>query len=273
MSTTPPPPPGSTATPPPQGESVSVEGFDATVSGDPAALYRATVCRMMEAHAFRAVAQARLLGAGVVHSTGLRWMRFATHAARECVEHYGGIAGCYEALAGQRLEPVVERRLRAEAPPLAQSRAELAVAQLVSGRAWMWTLREHEACSFLPYRAVIAAMLRDVEARQTLAERFLSEAVRHEGVGPCEAALGPWVDPALAAFGRGGTPGAAYALSVGLRRREVTLAVRECIDDLKRVLGAAGLTAASVPALHVAEASGPEEGPPSRDTPESGGSL
>ncbi len=208
---------------------------------DAEALYRATVLRMMEAHGYRAVSMARLYGAGLTFAPGLRWMRFVAGAARESVEHGAAIGQCYRALGAAHLDVVLERRLRAAPPRLAGSRAELAVACLVAGRGWRWTVREHDQCSFLPYRAVVAQLSLELEAREVAAERFLAECVRAEGAAAARPFVSPWVRAVRASFGRAGTPGAAYAVSVGLKKRDVSATVRDCVDDIARALRACGL--------------------------------
>ena len=235
---------------------------------DAEALYRATVLRMLEAHGYRAVAMARLYGTGLSFAPGLRWMRFVAGAARESVEHGAAIAGCYQALGATHFDAVLERRLRAQPPRVAASRAELAVACLVAGHGWRWTLRDHDQCSYLPYRAVVAQLGLALEARQVVAERFLAELVQAEGGEAALPFVAPWRDAVRASFGRAGTPGAAYAVSVGLKKRDVAATADACDEDIVRALRACGLNAGDgAVGTESAEATGDENDPAPTQSP------
>jgi len=229
---------------------------------DAETLYRATALRMMESHGYRTVSMARLYGAGLSFAPGLRWMRFVAGAARASVDHGVAIGQCYRALGAARLDVVLERRLRDAPPPVAESRAELAVACLVAGQGWRWTLREHDQCSYLPYRAVVAQVALELEARQVVTERFLAELVRAEGAAAARPFVEPWVRAVRASFGRAGTPGAAYAVSVGLKKRDVSATVRDCVDDIARALRACGLDAGTLGAEEDSTAPEAVEGDP-----------
>ncbi len=225
-----------------------------------AELFEATARRLLEAHGYRAVAMARLYAHGLTCTPGLRWQRFVAGAAREAVEHYAAIAQCYEVLAGATIEPVVEARLAQDRPTLADSRGELAVAVMMQGRAWATTLREHEDCAYIPYREVVARIAKDAGVRQVLGDRFLSEIVRLDGSAAVQPFVDRWYALAATSFGRPGTPGAAYSLGVGLRRRDVALVLREWSDDVARMLVHCGLEAVAAPTdTNDAEAEAPRD--------------
>jgi 1,2-phenylacetyl-CoA epoxidase catalytic subunit len=213
-------------------------------------LYYATVRRLMEAHAWRVLGAARLLGHGVQHVRSIRWMKVVLVRAREAVDHYETIGRMYEAFAAQSLEPVVLARLAERPPTFTQDALELALANFLYGRSAWWIFREHEQCSFVPYREVVLRIARDLGAQQASAEKMLAEALaehRAPAEGPLrDAHLERWLRLSLSSFGRPNTPGSGYALATGLRRRDAGMVIRDYLADVLPHLQQAGV---SVPAL------------------------
>ncbi len=207
-------------------------------------LYHATVLRMMEAHGYRAVAAARLLGHGLRYVPAVRWMRVVAGHARDLVEHYETVSRMYESFTGESMEPVVNARLAERPAPLADDWTELALAQCLYGRAVLCLLREHDGCSFVPFREVTARLARVEAGWQVPAERAAIEAcVTGTGAGhpDRQALFDKWLRLSLVAFGRPNTPGNVYALAVGLKRREPGAVMLDYLADLRATVSAAGL--------------------------------
>jgi 1,2-phenylacetyl-CoA epoxidase catalytic subunit len=171
----------------------------------------------------------------------LSWLPYS-HIYARTVDHYETIGRMYEAFAAQSLEPVVLSRLEERPPAFTQDVEELALANFLYGRSAWWIFREHEQCSFVPYREVVLRIARDLGAQQALAEKLLAEALAEPG-DPARrrAHLERWLRLSLASFGRPNTPGSGYALTTGLRRRDAGMVIRDYLSDVLPHLQQAGV--------------------------------
>ncbi|HEX2572545.1 MAG TPA: Phenylacetic acid catabolic protein [Polyangia bacterium] len=201
-----------------------------------------TVKQMMESQAYRELAAAQMFGYGLQFVPSLRWLKFMTWHIREEMEHYEAVVRMYERIIGDSVEPVVGERLRSKPVPFAQSWFELAMAQFLYDRGGFWQLREYEECSFLPYREVVKKILKEEAGHQSLGERIVVELCRsgaYEGIKQQD--FTKWLRQGLLSFGRPGTPGNLYAISVGLKRRDSGAVMQDFLNDIKPAVKACGL--------------------------------
>ncbi|MEZ4405384.1 MAG: hypothetical protein R3A52_02655 [Polyangiales bacterium] len=164
-------------------------------------LYRVTVRRTLESHGCRALALASWFGRGIELLSDARWLRFAGGCARECVHQLHRVGRVYEALAGEALEPVAHARLMERTRDQARGADDFAVGSVVLLRGWFEVLREHDRCSYLPYREAVGAMVHEVDARMVLAEQFLSEQARATEPEAMRAMVMRWAPRAEADLG------------------------------------------------------------------------
>ncbi len=204
-------------------------------------LYRVTVRRTIESHGSRALALASWFGRGIELLSDARWLRFAGGGARECVHQLHRIGRVYESLTAEALEPVAHARLMERPRDQARGTDDFAVASMVLIRGWFEVLREHDRCSYLPYREAVGSMAHEVNARLVLAEQFLSERARGANPEAMRAMVMRWAPRAEADLGPGTSPGVAYAISVGLKRRDPDELRRGFRAELSRALRDCGV--------------------------------
>ncbi len=83
----------------------------------------------------------------------------------------------------------------------------------------------------------------ELDARHALIEAALDDVTRDPvSANALHQALEPWMRWAVEAFGRPNTPGMAYAINVGLRRRDASATVHDFVEDLRAVARAHGVT-------------------------------
>jgi 1,2-phenylacetyl-CoA epoxidase catalytic subunit len=209
--------------------------------------YRQTLEQMMKSQAYRELAAARLFGYGLQFIEESRWLKFMVWHIREETEHYLAVADMYRRFTDESVEPWVNHRLREKPIPLAQSWFELAMAQFLYDRGGFWQLQEYEACSYPAYREVIGKIIGEERGHQALGEKIVVELCqtgRYEDIK--QPVFERWLRQGLLSFGRPGTEGNAYAISVGLKKRDSREVMRDFLADIDGAVTAAGLT---VPAL------------------------
>lgn len=204
--------------------------------------YRRTVVQMMESHAYRELAAARLFGHGLSLVPALRHLKVIAWHMREELSHYELVVNAYRALTGQSVEPRVHARLRDKPIPLAASWYEVAMAQFLYDRGGLWQLREYESCSHAPYRDLVEQIIDDERGHQSFGERIVVELTR---TGEHEHEKQPifekWLRQGLLSFGRPGTEASRFAISTGLKKRDAAQVMQDFIDDIKPAVKACGL--------------------------------
>lgn len=208
---------------------------DAPLPGED--LFQATVRRALEAHAARALALARTLGHGLQFVPSVRWMRYVAGMSRDLVEALALLSERYAVVSDERLDALTHARLLARPAPLAEDFDELSLAVFIQGRAWWLQLREHDRCAHDGLREVSLRLARSVNERLAVVEPLAAARWRDGDRARMAAHRARWGELARHSFGRAGTPGVAYAISNGLRRRDVDAVVRDFDDDLARVFG------------------------------------
>jgi 1,2-phenylacetyl-CoA epoxidase catalytic subunit len=219
--------------------------------------YYSTLVQMMQSQAYRELAAAQMFGFGLQFVPELRWLKFMTWHIREEMEHYEDVVKMYAEVTGESVEPPVNERLRQRPIEFAQSWYELAMAQFLYDRGGFWQLKEYEECSFLPYRKTIEKIIKEEKGHQALGERIVVELT---GTGAHERDKQPifekWLRQGLLSFGRPGTDGARYSISVGLRKRDPGPVMQDFIDDIKPAVKACGLAFPTMDKIGIVEPAG-----------------
>jgi 1,2-phenylacetyl-CoA epoxidase catalytic subunit len=206
------------------------------------AKYTQTLVQMMQSQAYRELAAAQMFGVGLQYVPELKWLKFMTWHIQEEMEHYGDVVKMFAEFTGESVEPWVNERLTQRPIEFAQSWYELAMAQFLYDRGGFWQLKEYEETSFQPYRRVIEKIIREEKGHQALGERIVVELTRtgrYEEVK--QADFDKWLKQGLLSFGRPGSEGAKYAISVGLKKRDPGAVMQDFIDDIKPAVKACGL--------------------------------
>lgn len=203
-----------------------------------------TVDQMMKSQAYRELAACHMFGYGLRFVPELRWLKFMVWHIREEMEHYQDVLRMYERFGGEgaNLEPWVLERLQQKPVPFAESWFELAMAQYLYDRGGFWQLQEYEQCAYVPYREVIAKIIKEEAGHQSLGERIVVELCqdpRHDNVK--QHYFEKWLRIGLLSFGRPGTEGNRYAISVGLKKRDSGAVMQDFIDDIRPSVERAGL--------------------------------
>ena len=204
--------------------------------------YRRTLVQMMESQAYRELAAAQMLGYGLQFIPDIKSLKFLTWHVTEEMEHYEDVAKMYQAFTGASVEPVVNARLKDKPVPFAQSWFELAMAQFLYDRGGFWQLQEYEDCSFPPYRKTIQKIIKEERGHQDLGEEIVVDLCKS---GEFEDVKQPlfdkWLRLGMLSFGRPGTEGNKYAISVGLKKRDSGEVMQDFLNDIKSAVKAGGL--------------------------------
>lgn len=204
--------------------------------------YARTLDQMMKSQAYRELAAAHLFGHGLKHVPELKWLKFMTWHIREEVEHYEAVAKMYRDFSGESVEPWVNARLAERPLEMSESWFELAMAQFLYDRGGFWQLQEYENASFPLYRDVIRKIVKEERGHQELGERIvveLCQSGRYDDVK--QAVFEKWFRYGMLSFGRPGGEGNAYAIEVGLKKRDSADVMRDFVDDVRPAVRACGL--------------------------------
>ncbi len=202
-----------------------------------------TLTQMMESQAYRELAAAQMFGFGLQFVPQLKWLKFMTWHIREEMEHYEVVVRMYKDFTGRSVEPIVNDRLAKKPISFASSWFELAMAQFLYDRGGFWQLREYEECAFVPYRDIIAKILKEEAGHQGLGEKIvveLCQSGQFEDVK--QAHFDKWLLQGMLSFGRPGTDGNRYAIGAGLKKRDSGAVMQDFLEDIKPAVKACGLT-------------------------------
>jgi 1,2-phenylacetyl-CoA epoxidase catalytic subunit len=202
----------------------------------------ATLTQMMESQAYRELAAAQMFGFGLQYVPELKWLKFMSWHIREEMEHYEVVVKMYAEFTGESVEPHVNARLAKKPIDFAQSWFELAMAQFLYDRGGFWQLREYEECAYAPYREIIQKILKEEAGHQGLGERIVVELCRSGRFDDVKQRFfDKWLRQGMLSFGRPGTAGNAYAIGVGLKKRDSGAVMQDFVDDIKPAVKACGL--------------------------------
>lgn len=205
--------------------------------------YRQTLEQMMKSQAYRELAAARMFGYGLQFIEESKWLKFMVWHIQEETEHYLAVAKMYKQFTGESVEPWVNDRLAAKPVPMAQSWFELAMAQFLYDRGGFWQLQEYENCSFPPYREVITKIIEEERGHQGLGEKIVVELCQSGRFDDVKQPIFErWLRQGLLSFGRPGTEGNQYAMSVGLKKRDSKACMDDFLADISPAVKACGLT-------------------------------
>ncbi len=203
----------------------------------------AVVTQMMESQAYRELAAAQMFGYGLQFVPELKWLKFLTWHIREEMEHYEVVATMFQQFVGESVEPRVNARLARKPIAFAQSWFELAMAQFLYDRGGLWQLREYEQCSFLPYREIIAKIIKEETGHQSLGEKIVIELCRSGQFNDIKQKhFETWFKQGMLSFGRPDTEGGRYALQVGLKKRDSGAVMADFVNDIRSAVKACGLS-------------------------------
>ncbi|MBM4367641.1 MAG: phenylacetate-CoA oxygenase subunit PaaI [Deltaproteobacteria bacterium] len=204
--------------------------------------YARTLDQMMKSQAYRELAAAHMFGHGLKYVPELKWLKFMTWHIREEMEHYEVVAKMYAEFAGESVEPWVNARLAEKPIEFAESWFELAMAQFLYDRGGYWQLQEYENASFPRYREVIRKIIAEEKGHQGLGERIVVEMCQDPAYdGVKQSLFEKWLRYGLLSFGRPGGEGNAYAIAVGLKKRDSGEVMKDFIDDIRGAVRSSGL--------------------------------
>jgi 1,2-phenylacetyl-CoA epoxidase catalytic subunit len=212
--------------------------------------YARTLDQMMKSQAYRELAAAHMFGHGLKYVPELKWLKFMTWHIREEMEHYEVVAKMYADFAGESVEPWVNARLAEKPIEFAESWFELAMAQFLYDRGGFWQLQEYEDASFPHYREVIRKIIAEEKGHQGLGERIVVEMCQDPAFDTVKQPLfEKWLRYGLLSFGRPGGEGNAYAIGVGLKKRDSGEVMKDFVADIRTAVRQSGLRWPEPPAL------------------------
>lgn len=194
-------------------------------------LYQATLLRLGELLAARLYHGIRLVAAGVACCPTPAALRVLGGHLRELTVYLIELSEQHSALGGASLTPLP--RLRLDTPDVPTAWPPFTMAWWVTTRQIRWHFHEHGACAHEPTRALATRVVATLDARTASLERFAEEAIRTSERAVLAETLDRYVAWAVEAFGRPGTPGMAYAIRMGLRRRDADAVREDFLDDLR----------------------------------------
>jgi 1,2-phenylacetyl-CoA epoxidase catalytic subunit len=201
-----------------------------------------TVRQLMESQAYRELAAAQMFGHGLKFVPSIKWQKFMVWHIREEFEHYEAVAKMYEEFTGKSVEEVTQARLSQHPIPMAESWFELAMAQFLYDRGGFWQLKEYDKCSFVPYRRVIQKIIMEEKGHQALGERIVVELCRSgQFEEQKQRDFTTWLRQGLLSFGRPNSTGNAYAIEIGLKKRDSGAVMQDFLNDIKPAVKACGL--------------------------------
>jgi 1,2-phenylacetyl-CoA epoxidase catalytic subunit len=201
-----------------------------------------TLTQMMESQAYRELAAAQMFGYGLQFVPALRWLKFMTWHIKEEMDHYELVVKMHEEFTGKSVEPVVSERLAKKPIDFAKSWFELAMAQFLYDRGGFWQLKEYEDCAFIPYRDVMAKIIKEEAGHQALGERIVVELCKTGKFDDVKQRdFDKWFKQGMLSFGRPGTEGNRYAIGAGLKKRDSGAVMQDFVDDIKPAVKACGL--------------------------------
>ena len=205
--------------------------------------YFDTISRMIRSQAYRELAAATTFAGALRFVPTLAFKRKVVQHVQEEMEHYAICVDLYREIGAGDLDEICTKHLQEERPiPDIESFLELGVAQFLYDRASAFQLREYENSTFDPYCRVVGRILEEEEGHESFGEEIL---IRHcRATADREQAqrlFDKWFVVSMRSFGRPGTPGSRYAISVGLKTRDSGAVAQDYVDTLKSTMRVCGL--------------------------------
>ena len=195
--------------------------FPVVAALDPEA--RPLLLQMMRSQAFRERAAVRLFEEGLRWAPDAEARRRLLHDRDEERQHYEAVTALWALCADRpraELDAWAGERASGHEVPHATSWLDIAMAQWLYDRAGLVQLGEVTALSFQPYARLASSVIADEEGHGLHGLVALGQLAATTPRAELEDAFARWLRVALLSFGRSGSPGAARARSLGLRRRD-----------------------------------------------------
>lgn len=205
--------------------------------------YYETLVQLIRSQGYRELAAATVFAEALHLVPGLAFKKKVVQHVNEEMEHFEVCCEIYRDIGAGDLEVVASAILSERNPiPRIESFLELGIAQFLYDRASAFQLREYENCSFDPYCRIVGKILEEEEGH----ESFGAEIMVEHGRDPAQrarmqAVFNKWLAVSLKSFGRPGTPGNRYAISVGLKTRDSAAVAQEYLDGLRTVMRLSGI--------------------------------
>jgi ring-1,2-phenylacetyl-CoA epoxidase subunit PaaA len=205
--------------------------------------YYETLVQLIRSQGYRELAAATVFAEALHLVPGLAFKKKVVQHVNEEMEHFEVCCDLYQEIGAGDLEVVASAILSERNPiPRIESFLELGIAQFLYDRASAFQLREYENCSFDPYCRVVGKILEEEEGH----ESFGAEIMVERGRDPAQRAkmqeiFNKWLAVSLRSFGRPGTAGNRYAISVGLKTRDSAAVAQEYLDGLRTVMRLSGI--------------------------------
>lgn len=202
--------------------------------------YFDTLAKMIRSQGCRELAAATRFAEALALVPTLAFKKKVSHHIQEELEHYEECCRLYTQIGAGDLDAAIGSA--ESSVPRIESFLELGVAQFLYDRASAFQLREYENSSFDPYCAIIGKILEEEEGHESFGAELLIEHCRHpEARTEAQNLFTKWLGVSLHSFGRPGTAGNRYAISVGLKTRDSGAVARDYIDALRTVMRICGL--------------------------------
>jgi len=204
--------------------------------------YKQMVTQLLESQGVREFMAANIFSDALKYIPTLSLKECLAKQVVEELEHYEETIRLYRELSGN-LEEVVEKRVgKYGGVPYVKSWFELAVCQFLYDRAGEFHLAEYRNCSYVPYAQIVGKILAEEEEHEGFGEQVMVEACRNpEYRNQVQQLFNKWLTFSLTSFGRPGTPGNRYAISVGLKTRDSGVVMQDFINDIKPGMVKCGL--------------------------------
>jgi len=205
--------------------------------------YFDTVAQMIRSQGYRELAAATVFARALGLVPTVAFKKKVVQHVNEEMEHFEVCCQLYEEIGAGNLDEECAKILgeREPIPPI-ESFLELGIAQFLYDRASAYQLREYENSSFDPYCRVVGKILEEEEGHESFGAEIMIERSRDPAErGRMQRLFNKWLAVSLRSFGRPGTPGNRYAISVGLKTRDSAAVAQEYCDSLKAVMRLCGL--------------------------------
>ncbi len=199
--------------------------------------------QLLRSQGYRELAAATVFANALLHvPTAPHKEQVGQHILEE-IEHFGVCCKLYASLDAGDLDAWCNNHLSEHGPiPPLGSFMELGVAQFLYDRASGFQLREYENCSFDPYCQVVGKILEEEEGHENFGAEIMIEHCRDPKQRvETQRYFNKWLAVSMRSFGRPGTAGNLYAISVGLKTRDSAAVAQDYVDSLKSVMRVCGL--------------------------------
>lgn len=219
-----------------------------TSSEIPDEAYRKMVLTLMDKQAGREVATAEVFGQCVLYAPTVEDKIRITRFQGEELKHFQLIGRLMREL-GVDLDAYVRNRQRAgarftgdEADMQIQDWLDATLFNFMIDRAATFQLTEYTRGSYLPLAKANQVILREEEGHKDFGEACLVKMCEDPPTrAEIQRRFGKWFVASLRIFGRPGTPGNRYCLSVGLKTRDSGDVAAAYLDSIRPVMASCRL--------------------------------